>query len=133
MSGLHVIGLDLGGTNIKAVLVDEDGTVLARTILDTEATKGPDHVIGRMHLAAAQNPSKDPPDNDWIERLFLPLVDQLGPGVVTLAAMLFPDDKAKPILEVLEQHMRTREAEAKAAAAEAEGPDVIDVEGESTE
>lgn len=86
-----------------------------------------------MHLAAAQNPSKDPPDNDWIERLFLPLVDQLGPGVVTLAAMLFPDDKAKPILEVLEQHMRTREAEAKAAAAEAEGPDVIDVEGESTE
>lgn len=86
-----------------------------------------------MHLAAAQNPEKDPPDNDWIERLFLPLVDQLGPGVVTLAAMLFPDEKAKPILEVLEQHMRTREAEAKAAATEDEGPAPIDTSGEPIE
>src|SRR5262245_2165042 len=42
------IGVDLGGTRIKAGLVAADGTVLARKTIPTEANGGPDHVIERI-------------------------------------------------------------------------------------
>ncbi|MCG3137722.1 MAG: Glucokinase [Phycisphaerae bacterium] len=46
--GSRILGLDLGGTNIKAVLVDEHGDVLAKQSYTTEAQQGPQHVITRM-------------------------------------------------------------------------------------
>jgi len=42
------IGVDLGGTRIKAGAVDRDGRVVARVTIDTEADGGPDHVIDRI-------------------------------------------------------------------------------------
>lgn len=47
MSDLY-IGVDLGGTNIKAGLVDGNGRVLARRSIPTEADGGPDVVINRI-------------------------------------------------------------------------------------
>lgn len=70
-----------------------------------------------MHFQKMMSGDK-PPEPDWAEKFFIPALQELGPGIVTVMAMLFPDDKAKPILEMLEQHLRTREAEAKAAAAQ---------------
>lgn len=72
-----------------------------------------------MHFQQMRE-GKAEPDADWIERLAIPALEELGPGIVTIIAALFPDDKAKPIMEMLEQHLRTREAEAKAAAAAAD-------------
>ncbi len=40
-----IIGLDLGGTNVVAVLVTEKGKVLAKTDFPTEGAKGPEYVI----------------------------------------------------------------------------------------
>jgi len=40
-----IIGLDLGGTNVVAVLVTEKGRVLANTTFPTEGSKGPEYVI----------------------------------------------------------------------------------------
>jgi len=54
MSEQPVIGLDLGGTNIKARLVDRSGAILAAVDLATEIDGGPDHVIARMADAAEQ-------------------------------------------------------------------------------
>ena len=39
------IGVDLGGTNLKALCVEQDGAILARTECPTNAEKGPDAVL----------------------------------------------------------------------------------------
>ncbi len=44
----YVIGVDLGGTQIRSVLADESGTILARDQRLTEAHEGPDAVIERI-------------------------------------------------------------------------------------
>jgi glucokinase len=49
-----VIGVDLGGTNIKSAVVDEHGTVLRRLVVPTEANQGQAHVIDQIALAVNQ-------------------------------------------------------------------------------
>jgi glucokinase len=44
----HVIGVDLGGTSIRAALCDQDGHILKRVKQPTQAAEGPDAVIGRL-------------------------------------------------------------------------------------
>jgi glucokinase len=45
------LGLDLGGTNIKWVVLDQDGQPIADGSLPTEREGGPDHVVERLALA----------------------------------------------------------------------------------
>lgn len=47
----YFVGIDLGGTNIKAGVVDEQAGVRARLSIPTEGDGGPDHVIGRIGQA----------------------------------------------------------------------------------
>jgi len=54
----HYIGLDLGGTNIKAGVVDQDANVLASLSVPTPGASGPDAVIGAMADAAARVSAK---------------------------------------------------------------------------
>ena len=42
------IGVDLGGTNVRAALVDENGTILSDKKIKTEAQSGPDSVTERV-------------------------------------------------------------------------------------
>ena len=42
------VGIDLGGTNLKLGLVSASGEVLERFSCPTEASCGPDHVLGRL-------------------------------------------------------------------------------------
>lgn len=49
-----IIGVDLGGTNIKAGAVGLDGKVLFRTRLSTDADEGPGHVADRIAQAVRQ-------------------------------------------------------------------------------
>lgn len=48
------IGVDLGGTNIKAAIVHRDEGILEKVSLPTEADKGKDHVFDRIALAVQQ-------------------------------------------------------------------------------
>jgi len=48
----HVVGVDLGGTNIKAGVVTIRGEVVSSLSIPTEGQGGPDHVIQRMVTAA---------------------------------------------------------------------------------
>ena len=47
------IGIDLGGTQIRAALVDRQGTILKRQSERTRAAAGPDAVIGQIATLAA--------------------------------------------------------------------------------
>ena len=49
-----IIGLDLGGTFIKAVLIDRDGGLRSEAAVETQAAQGPEYVIGRLHHAARE-------------------------------------------------------------------------------
>ncbi|WP_379154161.1 ROK family protein [Paenibacillus sp. sgz5001063] len=48
---MYAIGVDLGGTNIKAALFDDGFTAVGEISIPTEAAKGPAHVLTRIRLA----------------------------------------------------------------------------------
>lgn len=48
MEKKYYIGVDLGGTNIKAGMVTEEAKVIVKTSIPTEREGGPDHVLGRI-------------------------------------------------------------------------------------
>ena len=72
---MHVIGVDLGGTNIKAGVVGESGNVVTSVSFETEADLGPDHVIDRMALSA--NQARMEADLEWSQ---IPAVGVGAPG-----------------------------------------------------
>lgn len=43
------IGVDIGGTGIKGLVTDEEGTVLAEAVRDTEARLGRDSILGQLY------------------------------------------------------------------------------------
>lgn len=46
-----VIGIDLGGTKINACLIDQDGNIVERNSIETEAKKGRDVVLSNIRKA----------------------------------------------------------------------------------
>ncbi|MAE62752.1 MAG: hypothetical protein CMJ18_00650 [Phycisphaeraceae bacterium] len=54
----HFIGLDLGGTNVKAGLVDDEANVMANLSVPTEGEGGADRVIEVMASAAKEVAAK---------------------------------------------------------------------------
>ncbi|MGB8818462.1 MAG: ROK family protein [Rhizobiaceae bacterium] len=56
MAGLFALGIDIGGTQIRAALVDEDGVVVKRESVATNALGGPD-VIVRQAVQLANDSS----------------------------------------------------------------------------
>lgn len=58
MTEEYIVGIDLGGTKILSVCLDEDRNIVGRDYRETGADDGPDAIIGRMvesARAAAQN------------------------------------------------------------------------------
>lgn len=47
----YILGIDLGGTNIKAALLDTEFAVIGELSMTTEAAKGPAHVLERIREA----------------------------------------------------------------------------------
>lgn len=54
MSAKYAIGIDLGGTNIKAGVLDEHGELVYRGSIETQADRGFEHSFGRLVLAVEQ-------------------------------------------------------------------------------
>jgi glucokinase len=48
------VGIDLGGTQVRAALVDADGTLLARAATATDVAGGPRAVLGQMRALVAE-------------------------------------------------------------------------------
>ena len=54
MSGKYTIGIDLGGTNIKAGVLDEQGELVYRCSNETQADRGFEHAFSRLVLTVDQ-------------------------------------------------------------------------------
>ena len=52
MAQQFAVGIDLGGTSIKAGLVDREGTIVLHARVETQADRGPEHVLSRIQHAA---------------------------------------------------------------------------------
>ncbi|MCP4513561.1 MAG: ROK family protein, partial [Fuerstiella sp.] len=53
-TGPLYLGIDVGGTNIKAGIVTDEGNVIAQASVPTEAAQGPDNGVGQMAQASQQ-------------------------------------------------------------------------------
>ena len=56
----YAVGIDLGGTTIKAALVEREEGFVARKRLPTEAEKGPEHIIDQIAALAHEMTSQAP-------------------------------------------------------------------------
>lgn len=74
------LGIDVGGTNIKAGVVDNDGNVQGMASVPTEAAQGPDHGVEQMNRAARQA----------LQQLSLSLDDIVAVGLATPGTMDIP-------------------------------------------
>jgi glucokinase len=54
LSEKYTIGIDLGGTNIKAGVLDERGELVYRCSIETQADRGFDHAFSRLVLVVDQ-------------------------------------------------------------------------------
>lgn len=48
MTSSYHIGVDLGGTNMKFAMIDQDANKIADKVMPTEGAAGPNHVLDRM-------------------------------------------------------------------------------------
>ena len=51
---MKAVGIDLGGTNIKAALVDNEKGIVTKSEVPTEADQGPSHVLDNLAKAVAK-------------------------------------------------------------------------------
>jgi len=58
----HAVGVDIGGTNLKAALVGRDEGILQQTTCPTEAEQGPEHVVSQIAGLVAALSDAAPPD-----------------------------------------------------------------------
>lgn len=54
MEGSQFIGVDMGGTHLRAALVDEDGEIRRRTKTATRSDAGPEAVLERLTAACRE-------------------------------------------------------------------------------
>ncbi len=80
-SSPYFLGIDLGGTNIKSGVVDDDGCALSSVSLKTEADRGPE--VGLDNLVAAGNRAVQKSGLGW-ERISA--VGLGSPGTMDLRA-----------------------------------------------
>lgn len=59
----HAVGVDLGGTNLKAALVHREEGIVERTQRPTEADRGPEHVENSIATIAAEMMDTAPSDS----------------------------------------------------------------------
>lgn len=74
----YVVGIDLGGTNLKAALVEKERGVIARTSIPSNASLGPDAVLDQMTAGTEEVLDALPPGSPVLG------VGVGAPGIVSL-------------------------------------------------
>ncbi|HID23352.1 MAG TPA: ROK family protein [Planctomycetaceae bacterium] len=85
------LGIDVGGTNIKAGVVDDDGRTLAQTQTPTEADRGPDHGVANIFRVGMEAIEQSPVSIDEISAVGL-----ATPGTMDIPAGLLLDPPNLP-------------------------------------
>ncbi|MCA9423858.1 MAG: ROK family protein [Candidatus Omnitrophica bacterium] len=101
------IGIDLGGTGIKAGVVSPEGQILGEWRIDTEAEKGGDHVLTRMldlcEKALSELPEGFERENVAGVGIGAPGVFDFDTGVLISGAFNLPGFEGTPLREVFEK------------------------------
>ncbi len=103
----YYIGIDLGGTNVKAGVVSDEGDVCSRVEMPTEVDVGQDHSVGRIIQCARNAAAEAGIDASRIRGIG---VGSPGPldiynGIV-VAPVNFPTWKNVPLVEILEDEFK---------------------------
>jgi hypothetical protein len=90
--------------------------------------------VGAMQLGvqmaqAMNGNAPTDPDKSTLEKWLLPIATELGPGLVSVFAMMLPPEQRQMASDLLESHFKAREAEAVAAAESSEDPPTVETEG----
>lgn len=104
MSKEKIVGVDLGGTKVRAALMDSSGNVFARTSLPSEAKKGMEQVLKNIELVI--NTVTETFDHDQIIGIGVGAPGPLNPktGVVFYPPNL-PGWVNVPLRDILEQRL----------------------------
>ena len=89
--------------------------------------------LGAQWQKGVNGNAPEPQPESELRAWLLPLAETLGPGLVSVAAMMLPPEQRKMASDLLEQHFRTREAEARANADPdtSDDPPTVDTAGET--
>jgi glucokinase len=87
----YFVGIDLGGTNIKSGVVDNEGRPMSSVSIETQAGKGPESGLG--NLVAAANQAVKASGLDWDR---IAAVGLGSPGTMDLAAGMLLDPPNLP-------------------------------------
>lgn len=100
----RIVGIDLGGTNVRAVLADSTGGFLARTSIRTEADQGLEHVLNR--IVQAVNAVLEGIDHGHLVGIGLGAPGPLNPttGIIYSPPNL-PGWHEVPLRDILEQRI----------------------------
>ncbi len=116
---MYYLGIDLGGTNVKAGVVDQDGVILSKISTPTHVPCAPEEMNGQLVKAAAAALEKagvTAADIPWIG-VGCPGAVNRSTGVVEFAGNLFLDNY--PLQKLLQDSMQKNvivENDANAAA-----------------
>lgn len=87
----YIIGVDLGGTNIKAGIYDPDFVAVNEVSIPTEAAEGPSHVLGRIREAVRLITSGAAISLDLVEGMGIGVPGLLDPVVgISIFSPNFP-------------------------------------------
>ncbi len=101
---MYVVGIDLGGTRIRAGLVDEAGHILRRAATDTHGTEGVDAVIDRIERLTREVCADVPLDSIQAVALTVPGPVDTNSRTVRFAPNL-KDWQDVPAAELLAQRL----------------------------
>lgn len=108
-NGECALGIDLGGTSIKAAVVSEGGTLLKTWNIPTEADRGGDHVIRRLLDLCRQMleelPSQAPRDRIVGIGIGCPGVFNYETGELVAGAVNLPGLSGTPIRALFENEL----------------------------
>ncbi|WP_310833084.1 ROK family protein [Paenibacillus pedocola] len=105
MMNSYIIGVDLGGTNIKAGLFDAGFTAVEELSILTEAAEGPAHVLERIRLAVKQLTEGNGIDLQQIECMGMGIPGLLDPEEgLSIFSPNFPGWEQIHIVNEMKQH-----------------------------
>jgi glucokinase len=101
----YVIGIDVGGTNIKAGAVDYKGNILAGMRVLSEASLGPEVILGKLERIVTELRSKMNNEAPMAIGLGIPGAINSREGVVTQAPN-FPALNGMPIRSLMSERLQ---------------------------
>lgn len=100
------IGVDLGGTNMRAGAVNSSGQVSHRLSLPTRANRGPEEVIERIVSTVLKVIDQVKSQGDWVEAVGIgsPGIIDIRTGTVVTSPN-FPEWRRIPLKQIMEKRL----------------------------